>query len=154
MGRPGQYGQHRFTRPLNSDYPNKYTTHYMKLDYIHNINEYGEHVVRLYDFPKQEAIRVKQAIEETVIANQQPLDLATLEFVEPRNCYLTLRIADSNEGILTLDKVEFHCFLTLEGYKQMVKLMEPFCLKDSKAYQFLYEIDTPIDFLFAPAGTW
>jgi hypothetical protein len=126
----------------------------MKLDYIDEINEYGEDVVRLYEFKKEEAILFKEAIEKTIIKKQEELQLEGLEFIESRNCYLTLRLSESDEGILTLDNLNFYCFLTLDGYKEMIKLIEPFCKKDMKAYQLLYDIDTPIDFLFAPAGTW
>jgi hypothetical protein len=126
----------------------------MKLDYIDNVNNYGEDIVRLYDFKKEEALRFKEAIEETIIARNEELQLELLDFIEPRNCYLTLRLYDTDEGIQTLDNINFYCFLTLEAYKEMVKLIEPFCKKDTKAYQILYDIDTPIDFLFAPAGTW
>jgi hypothetical protein len=126
----------------------------MKLDYIDNINEHGEDIVRLYDFNMSESILLQQAIQQTVIENKQQLDLATLEFIEPRNCYLTLRLAESDEGILTRDKIEFYCFLRLDGYKQLVALLEPFCNKETKGYAWFYEIDTPIGFLFSPAGTW
>lgn len=126
----------------------------MKLDYIDEINEHGEDLVRLYDFTKEEAQMLKQAIETTILANNDELQLHTLEFIEPRNCYLTLRVADNDEGILTLDKINFYCFLSNETYKKLVVLMEPFCKKDLKAYQFLYDLDTPTDFILSPAGTW
>lgn len=126
----------------------------MQLDFIDNINEYGEDVVRLYDFNKEEATLFRDAIQQTILTKKEELQLYSLEFIESRNCYLTLRLADSDEGILTMDNINFYCFLTIEGYKEMIKQIEPFCKKDSKAYQLLYDIDTPIDFLFAPAGTW
>ena len=37
----------------------------MQLDYIENINEYGDNIVRLYDFNKAEATKFRQAIQET-----------------------------------------------------------------------------------------
>jgi hypothetical protein len=36
----------------------------------------------------------------------------------------------------------------------MVALLDPFCNKETKGYQWLYDIDSDIDFLFSPAGTW
>jgi hypothetical protein len=36
----------------------------------------------------------------------------------------------------------------------MISLLDPFCIKDRKGYQYLYDIDNPIDFLFSPAGSW
>jgi hypothetical protein len=49
---------------------------------------------------------------------------------------------------------DFECSLTDAAYKEMVYLMEPFCVKEATGYQWLYEIDCPIDFLFSPGGTW
>jgi len=126
----------------------------MELDYIDNINDFGEDVVRLYNFKKEEATLFCNAVQQTIITNKEELQLDLLDFIEPRNCYLTLRLSETDEGILTNDQINFYCFLTLEGYKEMIKLIEPFCKKDTKAFQILYDIDTPIDFLFAPAGTW
>ena len=126
----------------------------MQLDYTGEINEHGEDIVRLYDSNKEETLLLAQAIQQTLVENREELQLYTLEFIESRNCYLTLRLADSDVGILTKDYINFYCFLTIEGYKQMLKLLEPFCKKETKAHQWLYDIDTPTDFLFSPAGTW
>jgi hypothetical protein len=126
----------------------------MKLDYIKNINEYGENIVRLYDFNMSEAIRFKKIIQETILENIQSLDLSTVDYIEPRNCNLILRPADIDEGIVTSDDEIFYCYLTLEGYKQMITLLEPFCIRETKGYQWLYDVDSQTDFLFSPGGTW
>ncbi len=126
----------------------------MKLDYISNYNKYGDHVVRLYDFDTVHANKFRNSIQHTVITNKQSLDLATIDFIERRNCQLVLRIAETDEGIVTADNINFFCDLTPAGYEQMVSLLEPFCKKATKGYQWLYDIDNPTDFLFSPAGTW
>ncbi len=126
----------------------------MKLDYLHNTNAFGEHIIRLYDFGKQEALQFKQAIEQTIVANKLPLDLSTLSFIAARNCHLVLHLGDEEAGIQTADGKHFICVLTLNGYQQMLQLLQPFCLKDTKGYQWLYDLDTEIDFLFSPAGSW
>ncbi|WP_302850212.1 hypothetical protein [Polaribacter cellanae] len=38
----------------------------------------------------------------------------------------------------------------MESYIEMLRLLEPFCKKESKGYQYLYDVDTPTDLLFAP----
>ena len=126
----------------------------MQLDYIENINEYGDNIVRLYDFDKAQASIFSVAIKQTIITKQQSLKLTTLDFIQSRNCNLTLRIADTDEGISRADKINFFCDLTIEGYKQMILLLEPFCNKETKGYQWLYDIDNQTDFLFSPGGTW
>lgn len=126
----------------------------MELDYIGNINEYGDSVVRLYNFDKAQAVKFRQAIEHIILTNKQHLDLSRLEFIEPRNCNLVLRISKTNEGIITLDNKIYYCFLTIDGYKNMVSLLKPYCEKETKGYKYLYDLDNLIDLLFSPAGSW
>ncbi|MFA9392365.1 MAG: hypothetical protein ACERKD_21320 [Prolixibacteraceae bacterium] len=126
----------------------------MRLDYIANINEHGEDLVRLFEFKSTEAKLLSKAIQETLIENQEELLMHELEFIEVRNCYLTLRLHETDEGILTKDYVNFYCFLSPDGYQRMLKLMAPFCQKETRAHQFLYDLDIPTDFLFSPAGSW
>ncbi|MFB0925986.1 MAG: hypothetical protein QMB65_12025 [Vicingaceae bacterium] len=126
----------------------------MELDYNDNINEFGENVVRLYNFDKAEAIKFSALIKETIIEQKQKLDLSKVNFIKSRNCNLILGAFRVNEGILTEDNKTFYCVLTLKSYENMLKLIAPFCEKDTKGHQYLYDIDNPTDFLFSPAGTW
>lgn len=126
----------------------------MTIDFIPNINDFNEHVVRLYDFDKIESERFRKALHQVVLVEKQPLDLMTLLFIEPRNANLTLRISEEDEGISTENNQEFYCDLTLESYEKMEKLIQPFTTKDTVTFQWLYDVDTEIDLLFAPAGTW
>ncbi|MCE3279607.1 MAG: hypothetical protein K0S44_1798 [Bacteroidetes bacterium] len=124
----------------------------MKLEYLEDVNEYGDDVIRLYDFDKIQAEKLSSAIKNTVIDNEQSLDLSTLDFIENINCKLILHIAEDDEGILTHDQKVFFCDLTVDGYRNMIRLMEPFTKKDTRSFQMLYDLDTEIDFLFSPYG--
>lgn len=126
----------------------------MKLDYINEINEYGDNLVRLYDFDRLESIKFRNMIVEFVNSGKKQLDLSEIEFIEPRNCNLILCISEEDEGILSDDHINFICNLTTAGYEKMISLLEPFCKRETSGYQFLYDIDSPTDFLFSPAGTW
>ncbi len=126
----------------------------MELDYIDNINEFEESVVRLYNFNKSQAIKFRELIIDLIENRKQKLDLSQVDFIENRNCNLIIGLFKTNEGILTNDSKTFYCALTLESYQIMLKLLEPFCEKEAKSHQYLYDIDNPIDFLFSPAGTW
>ena len=125
----------------------------MKLDYIGNYNEYGENILRLYNFDKSQAIKFRDLIQEVIVDQQKRLDLSQVEFIEKGDCNLILGIFKTDEGILSDDNKNFICALTLDGFKNMLKILEPFCMKETKGYQYLYEIDNPTDFLFSPAGT-
>lgn len=126
----------------------------MKLDYISNFNEYGESIVRLYEFDRSEAELFQQAIKESLVLKNSELDVSSLPFIQARNCNLILRIASEDIGITTPDEQNFICELTHQGYVQLIATLEPFCKKETRGYQWLYDIDSNIDFLFSPAGTW
>ena len=125
----------------------------MELDYIENFNGLDENLVRLYNFDKKEAIKFKNLLEETVINKKQKLNLAEIDFIETRNCNLIFGLFKTDEGILTKDDENFFCILTLESFKNMVKLIEPFCKKETRGHQYLYDVDTPTDLLFCPSAT-
>ncbi|MGJ8743522.1 hypothetical protein [Polaribacter sp.] len=125
----------------------------MELDYIENIHGHEQNIVRLYNFNKVEAIKFRDLIIETIIAKRQKLDLSEVDFIAQRNCNLIFGLFTTDEGILTKDNNTFFCVLTLEGFTNMAKLIEPFCKKESKGYQYLYDIDNPTDLLFCPTAS-
>ncbi len=125
----------------------------MQVNYIDNYNGLNENIVRLYNFDKEEAIKFRNLLIETVIIKKEKLDISTTDFIYPENCNLIFGLFKTDEGILTKDDYNFFCILTLEGFKKMIDLLEPFCVKESKGYQYLYDIDTPTDLLFCPSAT-
>jgi len=125
----------------------------MELDYIENVNGLDENIVRLFNFNKAEAIQFRDLLVETVILKKERLDLSQINFITPHQCNLIFGLFKTDEGILSKDNETFFCILTMEGFKNMVKLIEPFCLKESKSFQYLYDIDTPTDLLFCPAAS-
>ncbi len=125
----------------------------MQVNYIDNYNGLNENIVRLYNFDKEEAIKFRNLLIETVIIKKEKLDISTTDFIYPENCNLIFGLFKTDEGILTKDDYNFFCILTLEGFKKMIDLLEPFCIKESKGYQYLYDIDTPTDLLFCPSAT-
>ncbi len=126
----------------------------MKLDYIDNIDEYGDDIVRLYDFGREESVKFRQLVQDFLDSGEKEIQLGDIDFIEPRNCMLTLLISDEDEGIVTDDGINFYCNLTRDGYKRMIVLLDPFCKRETIGYQFLYDLDTPTDFLFSPGGRW
>ena len=125
----------------------------MKLDYINNINEYGDKIMRLYNFDRFEAKAFSSSINTQIMSNKSAFNLESAKYIQSQNCQLSLCLSDEDEGIIHLQQREFVCKLTLSSYHKMLALIEPFCRKEMKSYQFLYEdIDNPIDFLFSPSG--
>ncbi len=133
----------------------------MKLEYLKDLSGdekfaevLTEQLIRLYDFDKTQATELKQAITQLIITPNIPLDLSTLTFIECVNCNLVMRVSQSDEGITTRDRRVFFCDLTIDGYQNILTLLEPFCNNNRKSYQWLYEIDNPIEFLCSPSGGW
>jgi len=121
----------------------------MKLKFLENINEYDEHAVRLNDFDKTQAAMFLKILIDMTNNKNSIIDLSNYDFIESINCTLILRVAETDEGISTEDNKHFFCDLTLEGYAEMIKLIEPFSQKETDAYRILYELDNPIDFIFS-----
>ena len=121
----------------------------MKLKFLENINEYDEHAVRLNDFDKTQAAMFLQILIDLTKNAGQFINLSDYEFIEPINCELILRVSETDEGIITDDYKLFFCDLTLETYAEIIKLIEPFCIKETDAYRILYDLDNPIDFIFS-----
>ena len=87
----------------------------MELDYIENINEYGENVVSLYNFDKAQAIKFRDLIKDTILIRKHKLDLSHVDFIERRNCNLILGLFKTDEGILSKDNNTFYCMLTIKS---------------------------------------
>lgn len=125
----------------------------MKLDYLDNYNGLNENIVRLFNFDKAEAIQFRDLIQNTVVNNKQKLDLQHIDFIDTENCNLIFGLFKTDEGILTKDNQTFFCILTMAGFQKMIQLLEPFCKKETRGHQYLYDIDTPTDLLFAPSAS-
>jgi len=125
----------------------------MKLGYVGNYNEYGENILRLYNFDMRQAILFRDLILDVIVTKRQRLDLSKVDFIETDNYNLILGLFRTDEGVLSKDNINFVCALTLAGFQNMLTLLEPFCSKETKSFQYLYELDTPTDFLFSPYGS-
>ena len=126
----------------------------MRLDFIDNINEFGESIVRLYDTNMAESQQLSTILKAWIKQPNTVLDLSMLPFIESRNCNVILVVGDEDEGLLTDNYETFYCKLTTEGFEGIIEALEPFCNKETLGYKWLYDIDNPIDLLYSPAGTY
>ena len=126
----------------------------LELDFHENVNEYDDGMVRLYNTNQEESKLLYDIILEVILKKNQRLNFAEIPFVQPRNCNLIMGMYKEDVGILTQDNETFFCMLTRRGIEKLLNQLEPFCEKETSAHQYLYDIDTPIEFLYAPAGIW
>ncbi|WP_431216302.1 hypothetical protein ACQ86N_17730 [Puia sp. P3] len=83
----------------------------MKLEFLDDLTDGGKYVnvvseglIRLFDFDKHQALSLKEVIEKELLDRQQEISLSSLNFVEPLNCNLTLKLLSINQGITTAKK--------------------------------------------------
>ncbi len=127
----------------------------MQIEYLDAINYETDSLIRLFDFNLVEARQFQQLIRTVIIAKRKELNTSDIDFIHAVNCKLIFRIDEEDIGITTTNNKLFYCDLTLTAYQQMADLLEPFCIKEKKYhYQWLYDLDNPIDLLFSPSGTW
>ncbi|RSK44755.1 hypothetical protein [Hymenobacter perfusus] len=133
----------------------------MKLEFLNDISAGGEfngvvtdQLIRLYDFDQNEACQFRDNIIRKIMLDAAPISLASMDFIHSINCRLTLEVTPESIGIISADNYQFFCRLTKGEYENMIRLLEPFCAGNLDAYQWLYDIDTPIEFLFSPGGGW
>jgi hypothetical protein len=126
----------------------------MKIDYLDKINDSNDSIVRFFDFDAIQAETFRKTIQQTIIENKKSLDVSTLDFITPINCNLVFRISNQDKGVTAKDPKTFYCDLTMDSYNKMTNLLEPFCKQNNSGYQWLYDINTPIDLLFSPSGHW
>jgi hypothetical protein len=123
----------------------------MKLEFLKDV--VPDPIMRLYDFDKLQAKKFRDLIEESIILNHEQVDLTNIDFISAINCSLVLRLSKADVGITITDGKNFFCDLTLKEYEKMVSLLEPFG-SDILGYQWLYNLDLPIEFLFSANGRW
>jgi len=140
----------------------------MRVEFLDDLTEGGKYpqayptsLLRLYDFDLEQAQLFRDVVQKKVIDLGQSLNLASESFIEEVNCSLELRIAESDAGVTTSDFKNFYCNTTLDGYREMLYMMEPFCdpakedIYNFQTYQWLYDpVDEEIDLLFSPDGHW
>lgn len=133
----------------------------MKLEFLDNISDNGkfpnvesDQLVRLYDFDATQAGELKKEIQEVILAERSDLDITSLQFIKSVNCNLILRVSKEDRGLMTFDKRNFICAMTIPSYEKMALMIAEFSKKETSGYQWLYDLDCPIDFLFSPGGTW
>lgn len=127
----------------------------MKLEYLQDTNQYGDPLIRLYDFNMLEVGDLQKEITEKIIKEKALLELHNLTFVAPINCKLTLRVSEEDHGITGNDIEGFYCDLTTERYAEMVEILEPFHRDITPGRSnWLYDLNVPCEFLISPDGSW
>jgi hypothetical protein len=126
----------------------------VKLQHLPSAPTVDEELVRLFDFGPEESNMLVAAITLWLRDTSAPLDLAKLPFISAVNCTLRLVMVAQDEGIHEVSTDIYDCRLTVDSFRRMLELMGPFSKSETRGYQWLYDLETPIEFLFSPNGSW
>jgi len=130
----------------------------MKLEYLHDLSGDGKYpgawpaqLIRLYDFEADQSLALVSLIQQ-LLDTRQSLDLASVSFIEPVNCNLTLALSATDRGIVrTENSAVFNCYLTEAAYNEAIAVIQAV----GDGYNWLDDAsDSDIAFLYSPGGTW
>jgi hypothetical protein len=125
----------------------------VKLEHLPASPDGHDELIRLFNFDAREAAALMAAVSDWLRDPSGPLQLDTLPFIFNVNCSVLFVVADKDEGIRAIGAGAFECRLRIASFKRMLNLMEPFS-EETTGYQWLYDLDTPIELLFSSKGAW
>lgn len=103
----------------------------------------------------------KSDLSELIICIEKTLKdgfniLSSEHFISETQCKIILRLSLIDEGFKELSKNTYECFLSENNYKSMIELIKPFRDQRSSenAYQWLYDLNSNIEFLLSNNGKW
>lgn len=126
----------------------------MKLELLEDVNDHSDGIVRLYDFDSQEIDQLCAALRNSLVNSKHDFKVSSLSFVQIINCDLTFRISSNDKGISNTSKSLLYCDLTWEAYLKMIELIEQFRKSESNGFQWLLDLDSPIELLLSKNGKW
>ena len=81
-------------------------------------------LIRLSGFTDEEKLDLINSIEETVLERNETLMLHKLSCIDYRNCAISLRLGDVDEGLVESGSVnEYNCVLSPSAYRDMIEII-------------------------------
>ena len=126
----------------------------MKLEHLPNVADGHDVLIRLFDFGPEEADDLMTVISHWLRHPSASLQLDKLPFISAVNCSLRFELAPKDDGIREVSPDTYVFRMTVDSFIGMLDLMSPFAKGGTVGYQWLHNMDTPIDLLFSPTGSW
>lgn len=129
----------------------------MKIEYLSDTNPAHpkDAILRAFDFDSSEACEFRDVLRRLSDGSLSEILLNDLPFFTAvGGCHLVLKVGSRDEGIIAKSGNDFECILKKNTWEDAVCLVEPFCEEDLSGYQWLYDLNTDIEFLFSPNGNW
>jgi hypothetical protein len=129
----------------------------MKIEYLTNTNpdHPKESILRIFDFDSTQACQFRDILAKLATGSASEIDISDLPFVTSIDgCRLILKAGMRDKGLNHVSSTTFECTLTRLTWENAEGLVEPFCEGNLSGYQWLYDLDNDIEFLFSPSGDW
>lgn len=129
----------------------------MKIEYLPNTDPVHpkDAIFRVFDFNSSEACQFRDILVGLSNGSVSEVHMKELPFIAVAGeCHLVLKVGSMDAGIVTRSGTDFECVLKRNTWKNAACLVEPFCEEELSGHQWLYDLDTDIEFLFSPSGDW
>jgi hypothetical protein len=129
----------------------------MKIDYLEIENPDGIPFVRLYEFQREDAQKLKQTFEALAAEKLKQIDLREITAIESVDgTELTFTRGATDKGVIRTGPQRFDFSMSSEGWLHAAALTEVFCQTAyMNGFQWLAERTPPkIDLLLSPNGDW
>jgi|SRR5215475_7511465 len=125
----------------------------MKLEYLPDGSPECP-LIRLYEFDQPQARQLTALVKSLGAGDCQDVALQNESWVEPvRSCCLNLRVGTRNHGVRQVGPHRFECVLSLDSWRNMEGLLEPFLGSTSSGFQWLTN-EGKVGLLISRNGQW
>ena len=129
----------------------------MKIDFPDIENPDGLPFVRLYEFQRVEAQKLKETFEALAAGTLKQVRLQEIMPISSVDgSELTFARSEKDKGVIRAGRLQFDFCISSEGWLQAAALTAVFCeMTDMHGFQWLAErASGRIDLLLSPGGDW
>jgi len=109
-------------------------------------------IICLSRFSETELHSLIQSLKE--VLKGKDVVLSEQSYIDYKDVRLELRLSSIDYGISQIDEKTFVCRLSASAYESAISLIKQFLRNDLNVFQWLYDIDTPIEFLLSKDAKW
>ena len=109
-------------------------------------------IICLSHFTKEDLL-----LFENVLENMQQRNFCRVseeKFIQKTDVVLDFVISTNDNGIIQLGKKNFSCQLTRGAYREMEYIVKELLKNKLEGFQWLYNLDTSIDYLLSKDAKW
>lgn len=109
-------------------------------------------IICLSHFSKTELYSLIQTLKD--VQKGHDVVLSEQSYIDYKEIRLEMRLSSLDIGISKINEMGFVCNLSASAYMNAINLIEQLLKDEMNGFQWLYDIDTPIDFLLSKDAKW